>query len=69
MYMLTCSGCNSHFVGQAVRHLVMRIDEQRKGDTSVGQHFIECNKEVGGTAELKSENIEQSVNTQKLLTL
>ena len=69
MYTLTCSGCNSRFVGQAVRHLVMRIDEQRKEDTRVGQHLLECNKEVGGTAELKSENIEQTVNTQKLLTL
>ena len=30
--------------------------------------MLECNKEVGGTAELKSEIIDQTVNTHKLLT-
>ena len=30
--------------------------------------MLECNKEVGGTAELKSEIIDQTANTHKLLT-
>ena len=69
VYKLTCSGCNSTYVGQTVRHLATRVDEHRKEDSPVGQHLLECNKEVGGTAELKSEIIDQTANTHKLLTL
>ena len=53
----------------SVRQLATRVDEHRKGDSLVGQHLLECNKEVGGTAELKSQNIDQTANTHKLLTL
>ena len=69
MYKLKCCGCNSTYVGQTVRHLATRVDEHCKGDSAVGQHLLECNKEVGGTAELKSEIIDQTANTHKLLTL
>ena len=69
VYKLTCSGCNSTYVGQTVRHLATRFDEHRKGDSPVGQHLLGFNKEVGGTVELKSEIIEQTANTHKLLTL
>ena len=69
VYKLTCSGSNSTYVVQTVRHLATRVDEHRKGDCPVGQHLLECNKEVGGTAELKSEIIDQRANTHKLLTL
>ena len=69
VYKLTCSGCNATYVDQTVRHLATRVDEHRKGDSPVGQHLLECNKEVGGTAELKSEIIDQTANTHKLLTL
>ena len=69
VYKLTCKGCNSTYVGQTVRPLATRVDEHRKGDSPVGQHLLECNKEVGGTAELKSEIIDQRANTHKLLTL
>ena len=69
VYKLTCSGCNFTYVGQIVRHLATRVDEHRKGDSPVGQHLLECNKEIGGTAELKSEIIDQTANTHKLLTL
>ena len=31
LYKLTCSGCNSTYVGQTVRHLATRVDEHRKG--------------------------------------
>ena len=68
-YKLTCSGFNSTYVGQTVRHLATRVDEHRKGDSPVGQHLLQGKKEVGGTAELKSEIIEQTANTHKLLTL
>ena len=69
MYKLTFSGCNSTYVGQTVRHLATRVDEHRKGDSPVGQHLLERNKEVGGTAEQKSQIIDQTANTHKLLTL
>ena len=41
VYNLTCSGCNSTYVGQTVRHLATRVDEHRKGDSPVGQHLLE----------------------------
>ena len=68
VYKLTCSGCNSTCVCQTVRQLATRVDDHRKG-SPVGQHLLECNKEVGGTAELKSKIIDQTAITQKLLTL
>ena len=40
-----------------------------KGTPQKGNHLIESNKVVGGTAELKSEITHQRANTQKLLTL
>ena len=69
LYKLKCSGCNSAYVGQTVRHLATRVDEHRKGDSPVGQHSLECNKEVGSTAVLKSEIIDQTAKIHKLLTL
>ena len=62
VYKLTCSGCNSTYVGQTVRLLATRVDEHRKDDSPVGQHLLECNKEVGGTVELKSEIIVKGLN-------
>ena len=55
---------DSTYVGQAVRHLAARVDEHRKGDD-----LLEFNKEVDGTAKLKSEIIDQTANNHKLLTL
>ena len=69
VYKLTCSGCNSTYVGQTVQHLAMRVDEHRKGGSPVGQHLLEFNKDVYGTAELKSESIDQTAKIHKLLTL
>ena len=69
VYKLTCSGCNFTYVGQTVRHLATKVDEHRKGDSPVGQHLLECNKEVDGTAELKSEIIDQTAETYQLVTL
>ena len=57
VYKLTCSGYNSTCVGQRVRHLATKVDEHRKEDSSEGLHLLERNKEVGGTAELKSERL------------
>ena len=51
VYKLTCSGCNSTNVGQTVQNLFTRVHEHRKGDSPVGQHLLECNKEVDGTAD------------------
>ena len=66
---LTCSGCNSTYVDQTVQNLATRVDEHRKGDFPEGQHLLECNKEVGGTAELKTEIIDQTANTHRLCIL
>ena len=69
VYKLSCSRCNSNYIGQTVRHLATRVDEHPKEESPVGQHLLECKKEIGGTAELKSEIIDQTANTHKLLTL
>ena len=69
VYKLTCSGYNSTYISQTVQHLATRVDERRKGDSPKGQNLLERNKEVGGTAELKSEIMDQTSNTPKLLTL
>ena len=40
--------------------------------TPLGQHLLVCNREVGGTAEMKSDItdiIDTTANTHKLLTL
>ena len=68
VYKLTCSGCNSYYVCQTVRHLATRVDEHCKSDYPVRQHLLNGNKEVGCTSELKSEIIDQTANTHKLLT-
>ena len=36
VYKLTCIGFNSTYVGQTVRNLATRVDEHRKGDSTVG---------------------------------
>ena len=69
VYRLTFSGCNSTYVGQTVQHLATRADEHRKKDSTVGQHLLECKNDVGVTAELKSDIIDKTANTQKLLKL
>ena len=69
VYKFTYSGCNSSYIGQTVRNLIRSGDEQRKEEAPVGQLLLECNKEVCGTAELKSEIIDQTTNTQKLFRL
>ena len=61
VYKLTCSVCNSTYVGQTVRYLATRNDENRKRDSQLGQHLLKSNKKLGGTAELKSEIIENFI--------
>ena len=50
-------------------HLAMRFDDHRKDDPPVGQYLVESSKEKGGTVELKSEFIDQTGSTLKLVTL
>ena len=47
----------------SARHLATIVDEHRKGNSPVGQHLLECNKEIAGTADLKSEIKDQTANT------
>ena len=69
VFKFTCSGCNSTYVVQTVRHLDTRVDKHRKSDSPVGQHLLECNKEVCGTAELNSEITDKTASTHNLLTV
>ena len=69
VFKLTCSGCNSTYVVQTVRHLDTRVDKHRKSDSPVGQHLLECNKEVCDTAELNSEITDKTASTHNLLTV
>ena len=56
------------YVGQAVRTIATRVHDHRKEDFPEGKHLLEFNKEVGSTAELKSETKDQTANTQMLVT-
>ena len=69
MYKRSFSGSNSIYVGQTVRNLATRVDEHRKDDSPVGQQLLECDEGVSGTADLKSEIIDQRANIHKVLTL
>ena len=45
VYKLSCSGCTSIYVGQTVRHLTSRIEEDKKADSPVGLHLQQCQLE------------------------
>ena len=47
VYKLSCSGCNSTYVGQTVRHLATRIEEHKKEDSLVGVHIHQENLVAG----------------------
>ena len=68
VYKLSFCGCNPIYVGQTVRQLNTRMEKHRKDDTPVGEHLQErgsyCSR-----PELKSEILDQTSNTQKLLKL
>ena len=68
VYKLSCSGCTSTYVGQTVRHLTTRIEEQKKADSPVGLHLQQCQLE-GNSADLSWKIIDRSNNQTKLLTL
>ena len=54
------------YVGQTVRHLTTRIEEQKKADLPVGLHLQQCQPE-GNRADLSWEIIDSSKNQTKLL--
>ena len=68
VYKLSCSGCTSTYVGQTVRHLATRIEENKKADSPVGLHLQQCQLE-GKSADLSWEIIDRSNNQTKLLRL
>ena len=49
VYELSCSGCNSTYVGQTVRHLTTRTEEHKKADSPVGLHCQQCQLEGNST--------------------
>ena len=42
VYQITCSRCQSCYVGQTVRHLLTRLKEHKRAGTPVGNHFRNC---------------------------
>ena len=68
VYKLSCSGCNSTYVGQTFRYLTTRIEEHKKADSPLGLHHQQCQLE-GNSADLSWEIIDRSNNQTKLLTL
>ena len=42
VYKISCSRCQSCYVGQTTRHLLTRIKEHRRIGTPVGNHFKAC---------------------------
>ena len=68
VYKLSFSGCTSTFVGQIVRHLTTRIEEDKKADSPVGLHLQQCNLE-GNSADHTWNILDSSNNQTKLLTL
>ena len=68
VYRLECWGFKSVYVGQTIRHLTTRTEEQGKEDTPVGQPIKQCGSE-GGKSEFKWKTIDQASSSIKLLTL
>ena len=68
VYKLSCSGCNSNYVGQTLRYLTIRIEEYKKAESLLGLHLQQCQLE-GKSADLSWEFIDRSNNQKKLLTL
>ena len=42
VYQISCSRCQSCYVGQTTRHLLTRVKEHRRIGTPVGNHFKGC---------------------------
>ena len=65
VYQITCSGCNSCYVGQTARHLRTRLSEHRRPTAPVGGHLAEC----AGRDNFQLKILGGSCNLVKLLTL
>lgn len=46
VYKITCSRCQSCYVGQTTRHLLVRVREHKRSGTPVESHFCACNTDV-----------------------
>ena len=42
IYKLTCTGCNSSYIGYTARHMITRKNEHVGKRGIVGKHFHEC---------------------------
>ena len=65
VYQISCSRCNSRYVGQTARHLLTRIKEHSRVSSKVGSHFKECNC----TLTLNDVKILGMCNSQKKLLI
>ena len=46
VYKITCSRCQSCYVGQTTRHLLTRFKEHKRSGTPVESHFKACNSSL-----------------------
>ena len=46
VYRITCSGCNSCYVGATTQHLTTRVQQHRVKGTPVRKHFDTCKQKV-----------------------
>ena len=65
VYQITCTGCNSCYVGQTARHLRTRLSEHRRPTAPVGGHLAEC----AGLDNFQLKILGGSCGLVKLLTL
>ena len=66
VYEITCSRCQSSYVGQTTRHLATRVHEQSKCTSPVGEHLNWCGVTID-SCEVKI--IDTARDSAKLLTL
>ena len=66
VYEISCSGCESTYVGQTCRHVTTRIAEHQKLDSPVGLHVSNC---CGAAKAFTWRVIDQSTDTEKLITI
>ena len=42
VYEISCSSCESTYVGETCRHVITRVTENQRDDSPVGQHNSDC---------------------------
>ena len=64
IYEITCSGCESSYVGQTTRHLMTRLAEHTRISSPVGSHLENC---IGDASEICSKILDQTEDPGRLV--